>query len=180
MSDGTMGLRTESKQRLRISTPFTEMLVHRLRSRCQAIMVGTNTAIQDNPSLTTRLWNGESPLRVTIDRKGRLDSTTKVLSDGLETVVYHNEILSEILFDLHKRGVQHLLVEGGSKLLQSFIDSNLWDDARVEICYKNLNKTHGMPQEQKVVAPVLRYAEVCEEYEADGNKLLILLNSRHI
>lgn len=180
MADGTMGLRAESNQRLRISTPFTEMLVHRLRSRCQAIMVGTNTAIQDNPSLTTRLWNGDSPLRVTIDRKGRLDSTTKVLSDGLETVVYHNEILSEILFDLHKRGVQHLLVEGGSKLLQSFIDSNLWDDARVEICYKNLNKAHGMPQEQKVVAPALRYAEVCEEYEADGNKLLILLNSRHI
>lgn len=179
MADGTMGVKAEAGQRLRISTPFTEMLVHRLRSRCQAIMVGTNTAIQDNPSLTTRLWKGASPLRVTIDRKGRLDNSAKVLSDGLDTVVYHNEILSEILFDLHKRGVQHLLVEGGSKLLQSFIDSNMWDDARVEICRRNTGETRHLTQEQKVVAPVLRNAEVCEEYEADGNKLLILLNSRH-
>ncbi len=180
MADGTMGCRMETGQRLRISTPFTEMLVHRLRSRCQAIMVGTNTAIQDNPSLTTRLWQGRSPLRVTIDRKWRLDGTEKILDGGVETVVYHNEILSEILYDLHKRGVQHLLVEGGSKLLQSFVDSNLWDDARIEISHGDMGETRHLAQEQKVVAPTLRYAEVCEEYHVDGNKLLILLNSRHI
>lgn len=180
MQDGTIGCKMENGHRLHISTPFTEMLVHRLRSRCQAIMVGTNTAIQDNPSLTTRLWKGETPLRVTIDRKGRLDNSAKVLSDGLETVVYHNEILSEILYDLHKRGVQHLLVEGGSKLLQSFIDGNLWDDAQVEICTKKQGATKNIHQSGKVFAPTLTNAEVCEEYEVDGNKLLILLNSRHI
>lgn len=180
MHDGTIGCKMESGHRLHISTPFTEMLVHRLRSRCQAIMVGTNTAIQDNPSLTTRLWKGETPLRVTIDRKGRLDDSAKVLNDGLETVVYHNEILSEILYDLHKRGVQHLMVEGGSKLLQSFIDGNLWDDARVEIRTKKQDATKDMPKSEKVFAPTLTNAEVCEEYWADGNKLLILLNSRHI
>ena len=179
-SDGTMGCSMESGQRLRISTPFTEMLVHRLRSRCQAIMVGTNTAIQDNPSLNTRLWKGASPLRVTIDRRGRLDGSEKLLSEGQETVVYHNEILSEILFDLHKRGVQHLIVEGGSKLLQSFIDRNLWDDARVEIGHRKTNETRHLTQKQKVAAPTLHNAEVREEYHIDGNKLLILLNSRHI
>lgn len=179
-SDGVIGCRAESGQRLRISTPFTEMLVHRLRSRCQAIMVGTNTAIQDNPSLTTRLWKGASPLRVTIDRKGRLDNSARVLSDGMETVVYHNEILSEILFDLHKRGVQHLIVEGGSKLLQSFIDGNLWDDARVEVSAKSSRQMEGLTKEQKVMAPVFSSVEVSEEFSVDGNKLLILLNSRHI
>jgi diaminohydroxyphosphoribosylaminopyrimidine deaminase/5-amino-6-(5-phosphoribosylamino)uracil reductase len=143
-------------------------------------MVGTNTAIQDNPSLNTRLWKGASPLRVTIDRRGSLDGSEKLLSDGQETVVYHNEILSEILFDLHKRGVQHLIVEGGSKLLQSFIDSNLWDDARVEIGHRKTNETRHLTQKQKVAAPTLHNAEVCEEYHIDGNKLLILLNSRHI
>lgn len=179
-SDGVIGCRAESGQRLRISTPFTEMLVHRLRSRCQAIMVGTNTAIQDNPSLTTRLWKGASPLRVTIDRKGRLDNSARVLSDGMETVVYHNEILSEILFDLHKRGVQHLIVEGGSKLLQSFIDGNLWDDARVEVSAKSSRQMEGLTKEQKVMTPVFSSVEVSEEFSVDGNKLLILLNSRHI
>lgn len=179
-SDSVIGCRAESGQRLRISTPFTEMLVHRLRSRCQAIMVGTNTAIQDNPSLTTRLWKGTSPLRVTIDRKGRLDNSAKVLSDGMETVVYHNQILSEILFDLHKRGVQHLIVEGGSKLLQSFIDGNLWDDARVEISGKSSRSIEGLTNEQKVKAPVFSGVEVSEEFNVDGNKMLILLNSKHI
>ena len=180
MADGAIGMRTDSGQRLHISTKFTNMLVHRLRSRCQAIMVGTNTAIQDNPSLTTRLWQGPSPLRVTIDRKGRLNGSEKMLCDGQETIVYHNEILSEILFDLHKRGVQHLLVEGGSKLLQSFIDSNLWDDARIEICTDMQHEATHIPFSEKVKAPTLHNAKLTEEYEADGNKLLILLNSSHI
>lgn len=180
MSDGTIGYKMDAGQRLRISTPFTEMLVHRLRSRCQAIMVGTETAIQDNPSLSTRLWKGNSPLRVTIDRRGRLDSSVKLISDGQETIVYHNEILSEILFDLHKRGVQHLLVEGGSKLLQSFIDSKLWDDARVEICRTEQQNSQAVTNRHKVMAPTLSNAKVCKEHLIDGNKLLILLNSRHI
>lgn len=180
MSDGTMGCCMDSGQRLRISTPFTEMLVHRLRSRCQAIMVGTNTAIQDNPTLTTRLWKGASPLRVTIDRRGRLDGSENMLADGLETIVYHNEILTEILFDLHKRGVQHLLVEGGSKLLQSFIDGNLWDDARVEVRMDKKHETDRLASTEKVMAPVLTSAKVCEDFCADGNKLLIFFNSRHI
>ena len=180
MADGTMGCKTEDGQRLHISTPFTEMLVHRLRSRCQAIMVGTNTALQDNPSLTTRLWRGNSPLRVTVDRKGRLHDSLKVLSDGMETVVYRNEILSEILYDLHKRGVQHLMVEGGGKLLQSFIASNLWDEMRVEICTRKSAALRDLSEEEKVLAPIIANAEVCEEHCVDGNKLLILLNSRHI
>lgn len=180
MSDGTMGCRMESGQRLRISTPFTEMLVHRLRSRSQAIMVGTNTAIQDNPTLTTRLWAGKSPLRITVDRRGRLDGTEKMFGDGNETIVYHNEILSEILYDLHKRGIQHLLVEGGSKLLQSFIDANLWDEARVEVCMHESPETARLSPEDKVHSPVFVNAKLSEEFIADGNKLLIFFNSSHI
>lgn len=175
--DGVMGYSCESGRRLRVSTSFTQMLVHRLRSRCQAIMVGTNTAIHDNPLLDTRYWRGKSPLKVTIDRKGRLDSDIRMLAEGEEAVVYHNEILSEMLYDLHKRGVQHLLVEGGSKLLQSFIDSNLWDEARVEIGrYREGNPVSVTPQ-AKVLAPVIPHAELAEEHTADGNKLLILLNT---
>lgn len=196
LQDGTMGIchgqeqstGTEPAQatnaapeaRLLVSTPFTEMLVHRMRARCQAIMVGTNTAVQDNPSLTTRLWRGSSPLRVTIDRRGRLSQTSHLLCDSPETVVYHNEILTEILYDLHKRGVQHLIVEGGSKLLQSFIDTGLWDNARVEIHGGATRTTCALPDDRKVTAPMLPHADVVEEYTADGNKLLILLNSKHI
>lgn len=172
--DGVMGLDLPNAEPLHISSPFTQMLVHRLRSRCQAIMVGTNTALHDNPHLTLRLWQGKSPLRVTIDRHGRLSKEMFLFSDGEPTLVYHNEILPDILYDLHKRGVQHLLVEGGSKLLQSFINSNLWDEARIETSPMRQGDVQG-----KVTAPTISHAELSEEACVDGRKLLILLNTRH-
>lgn len=112
-----------------ISTPFTRMLVHRLRARCGAILVGTNTILTDHPSLTVRDWRieGEQPLRLTIDRHHRLP---KDLTEGF--LVYHEESLEDILADLYQRGVQHLLVEGGRTLHQSFIDAGLYDEIRVE------------------------------------------------
>ena len=177
LSDGTIGCKTKSDSRLHISTSFTSMLVHRLRARCQAIMVGTNTAINDRPSLTTRLWQGASPLRVTIDRKGVLSND--FTQSEVETVVYHNEILSEILYDLHKRGVQHLMVEGGSKLLQSFIDAGLWDEARIEISPQTIAESVGEEWKERVVAPVLKGAELYEEYYVDGHKMLKNLKSAH-
>ncbi len=187
--DGTMGCRMPEGERMKISTPFTEMLVHRLRARCQAIMVGTNTMLADCPSLTTRLWRGNSPLRVTIDRHGRLKNREtaegeKPEAQGRdsipETLVYGSQILPEILFDLHKRGVQHLLVEGGSKLLQSFINEDLWDDARVEIRPTSYTKNALAAEEGRVTAPKLRNAKVCKEHDVDGNKVLIFINTRHI
>lgn len=177
LSDGTIGCKTKSDSRLHISTSFTSMLVHRLRARCQAIMVGTNTAINDRPSLTTRLWQGASPLRVTIDRKRVLSND--FTQSEVETVVYHNEILSEILYDLHKRGVQHLMVEGGSKLLQSFIDAGLWDEARIEISPQTIAESVGKEWKERVVAPVLKGAELYEEYYVDGHKMLKNLKSAH-
>lgn len=112
-----------------ISTPFTRMLVHRLRARCGAIMVGSGTMLSDRPQLNVRDWHleGEQPLRVTIDRRRRLP---EALTQGF--LVYHEESLEEILHDLWRRGVQHLLVEGGRTLHQSFIDAGLWDEFRVE------------------------------------------------
>lgn len=181
-ADGVIGYRNiPENERLRISTPFTAMLVHRLRARCQAIMVGTNTMLADKPLLNTRLWHGNSPLRVTIDRRGRLaESGLSWQKDDKETLVYGNEILSEILYDLHKRGVQHLLVEGGSKLIQSFINENLWDDARVEISCASSKEYRPENEPDKVAAPQLSRAKLCEEYNADGNKLLIFINTSHI
>ena len=85
--------------------------------------------LTDHPSLTVRDWRieGEQPLRLTIDRHHRLP---KDLTEGF--LVYHNETPEDILADLYQRGVQHLLVEGGRTLHQSFIDAGLYDEIRVE------------------------------------------------
>ena len=125
-------LPTREGQGVGLSSALTQTLVHRLRARCQAILVGTNTAILDNPSLTTRLWPGPNPLRLTIDRHNRLPDDLHLMDGSTPTVVYQQESLQEILADLYSRGIQSLMVEGGAKLLQSFIDAGLWDEARIE------------------------------------------------
>ena len=113
--DGIMG----GDERITFSNALTQTLVHRMRARSGAILVGTNTALQDNPTLTTRLWPGQNPLRLTID-------------GSTPTHIYLEENIEEILQDLYSRGIQSLLVEGGARLLQSFIDKGLWDEARLE------------------------------------------------
>ena len=117
------------------------------------ILVGRRTALLDNPSLTTRNWYGPNPLRLVIDRKLTLPRELKLFDGTAPTLVFTEEvpaeclrqtnvdyqvldfsqdILPQIMQVLYERKIQSLLVEGGSCLLQSFIDSGLWDDIRVE------------------------------------------------
>ncbi|MDR1723176.1 MAG: bifunctional diaminohydroxyphosphoribosylaminopyrimidine deaminase/5-amino-6-(5-phosphoribosylamino)uracil reductase RibD [Tannerella sp.] len=117
-----------------LSTPLTRMMVHRLRSEVQAIMVGTNTAILDNPSLTVRHWPGKSPLRVIIDRNRRIPQDHKIFTDKNDTLVFgdKSDDPDKIMSELYKRDIHSLLVEGGSQLHRSFIEKSLWDEIIVE------------------------------------------------
>ena len=92
-----------------ISNGFTRMLSHKLRAEEDAILVGRVTDERDHPQLTVRDWNGENPKRLVIDRNHPLN-----------------------LESLYAHGIQSLIIEGGAKTLQSFIDDNLWDEIRVE------------------------------------------------
>lgn len=92
-----------------ISNGFTKMLSHKLRAEEDAILVGRVTDERDHPQLTVRDWNGENPKRLVIDRNHPLN-----------------------LESLYAHGIQSLIIEGGAKTLQSFIDDNLWDEIRVE------------------------------------------------
>lgn len=114
------------------STAFTRMLVHRLRVRYQAVMVGTHTALWDNPRLTAREWAGGNPLRITIDRHAQLPATLHLKDDSAPTLIYGDGDLPALLADLYDRGVQSLLVEGGATLHNAFLASGLWDEARIE------------------------------------------------
>lgn len=105
------------------STPFTRMLVHKLRSECDAILVGRTTAERENPRLDVRLWSGESPLRLVLDRNNPC-------FEGMDT---SRPILPQLMSHLYERQVQSLLVEGGAATHQSFIDAGLWDEIRIEV-----------------------------------------------
>ncbi len=110
----------------KISTPYSQMFVHRLRSSCQAILVGHSTLRMDKPQLNVRHWTTggkEQPLRVVLGRvaEGELPSGWLAFAD-----------ITTALSELYRMGVQSLLVEGGTQTLQSFIDNGLWDEAYAE------------------------------------------------
>ena len=148
------------------STVETQVLMHRLRAYNKAVMIGTRTALIDNPSLTTRYWPGPNPVRVTVDRHDILPNNLKIKQEGAETRIYSCGKLNDILADLYQRNIQSLMVEGGTQLLQSFIDEGLWDEIRIE--------TSPMRLRKGIVAPAIAYAKNVEETEIDGNGIRIL------
>ena len=163
--DGFMDAQRQAgEEPVKFSSAFTQTLVHRMRAMSQAIMVGTNTVLLDNPTLTTRMWEGPNPLRVTIDRNGVLPDSVHLKDGKVPTVIYEDGDLKQILDDLYKRGVQSLLVEGGAQLIQRFIDSDLWDEARVEVAPITLRNGVSVPK--------MMNAELVKEVVLDGRKIL--------
>ena len=135
--------------RLQISNEYTNRLVHKWRSEEASILVGTNTALLDNPELTTRLWPGLSPIRLLVDMDLKLPASLKLFNREIKTIVFNTvkqeeqqnlifcqikkniPLLPQLLGSLYQFNIQSVMVEGGAKLLQSFIDERCWDEARI-------------------------------------------------
>ena len=149
-------------KREKISNDYSNRLVHKWRSEEAGILVGTNTALLDNPELTVRLWEGKNPIRIVVDLRLRLPDSLKLFDGSGHTVVLNNltdlkagNLLfkklnqeksgtSSILTAIHSLNILSVLVEGGSKLLQSFIDDGNWDEIRT-ITNNELIIPEGMP-----------------------------------
>ncbi len=114
-----------------ITNQYSRMLVHKWRSEEQAILVGAQTLLADNPSLTTRDWEGTSPTRIVLDPQQNLSRNLAVFSDDVQTFSLATEDPHTVCDLLFEKNIQSVLIEGGGKTLQRFIDSNLWDEARV-------------------------------------------------
>lgn len=132
-----------------ISSPESKVLVHKWRSEEQSILVGRNTILNDNPSLTVREISGKNPTRIVIDSQMQLSKDVNIFSndaptlvfnriqnkklDGVEWIKIQETSTKYILEELYKRNIQSVLVEGGSRTLQYFIIDNVWDEARVVV-----------------------------------------------
>lgn len=145
-ADGFMALSTPD--RLFITHDDSNRLVHQWRSEESAILIGTDTAIKDNPSLTNRLWYGKNPLRMVIDRPLRLPTSLNLLNDGHPVVVFNEikegkegsvqyiklanaaSLIQQILSYCYQQQIQSILVEGGASLLSSFLREGYWDELR--------------------------------------------------
>lgn len=131
-SDGYMDVRRSRRNSpAKFSTPVGQVLVHRLRSCFDAILAGPGTLNADNPRLDNRLWSGNSPMPVIIDERGTLSDELNVRQ---RPNIYYSQVMSvpELLSDLYSRGITSLMVEGGAATLRKFIESGMWDIARVE------------------------------------------------
>ena len=139
-ADGFIDMKRDSTdnnsigRQLVISNSVSKQLVHKMRAENMAIMVGTRTALLDNPSLRVTRWSGRNPIRILPDRKGVVPRSYKIFSDDAETIVYkENTDFGYILSDLAKKNIHSVLVEGGSILLSHILESGLWDEAHIEI-----------------------------------------------
>jgi len=126
-------IRTDSSEpSLKITGDAANTLVHKWRSEESAIIVGKNTALLDNPSLTTRKYRGKNPIRILLDSNSEVSKSATIFNDEAETNVLseNTQNLDSVLADLHKRDIQSVIVEGGPKLHQSFYEIGLWDEIR--------------------------------------------------
>lgn len=143
-------LQKEENKPVWITNQYSRQLVHKWRSEEQSILVGTQTAIDDNPKLDVRDWTGKNPIRLVIDANKRIpdnnqlfDNQTKTIvickkSDSInsencifETIDFQSNIPEQIAKVLYKHNIQSVIIEGGSRTLQTFIDAQLWDEARI-------------------------------------------------
>ncbi len=146
-----------------ISEKISQILVHKWRAEEHAIMVGTNTALLDNPQLNIRFWHGNEPVRIVLDRNLRLPSILHLFDKTLKTIVFNEKneqpgakleyikisfngnIIDEILKILFLKEIQSVMVEGGKMLLESFLEMKIWDEARVFIGNKEFKEGTRAP-----------------------------------
>ena len=118
--------------------------VHQWRSEEMGILVGTKTAINDNPSLTVRDVEGKNPIRFVLDKNLRLTNDLALFNNEAQTFIFtenateknhiqtdFTNLAQSVCNELYQKGIQSIIIEGGRQTLQSFIDANLWDEARV-------------------------------------------------
>lgn len=166
-ADGFIDIKRTGGSPLKISTPKTKEIVHRMRAENMAIMVGTNTVLLDNPRLLNTHWQGRNPIRVTIDRHGRIPADARIFSDDAETIVYRDRTdWPFILEDLAKRNIHSILVEGGTTLLNHILETGIWDEIHVEVA-PELTIGDG------VKAPQISLPDTFEE--VDGHRLYVII-----
>ena len=178
-------LKRDAQSPVWLSNAYAQQLVHQWRSEEMAFLIGTNTVVDDNPSLTTRTWYGKNPTRIYLDRSGKIDTsfsinqqeepsicitTNKDLVSNAQITYYYADFqailpqqICAILYDLQLMSV---VIEGGTQTIQHFVDAGLWDEARVFTSKVILKE--GIP------SPQLKNSHLTKRYTIANNELQIL------
>lgn len=164
----------KEKKPIWITSNYSRQLVHKWRSEEQAILVGTNTVMEDNPTLNVRDWTGNNPVRIILDKNNRISKNLHIFDNKQNTIILNKELLffsdnlaSEIASYLYKKEIQSVIIEGGKQTLETFIQANLWDEAR--IFTGNTQFFNG------IKAPNIR-GKIVRQDVIENNQLLIYSN----
>ena len=157
-----------------ITNEFSRQLVHKWRTEEQAILVGTQTIMDDNPRLNVRDWYGKNPVRIVLDQNNRISKESHIFDNQQETIiisgkdlVFDDKLALRISEYLFQKNIQSVIVEGGRQTLQTFINENIWDEARV--FRGNIYLENG------VLAPLFKSKNVARKSILD-DELLIFKN----
>lgn len=176
-------------ERLLISNEYSNRLVHQWRSACSTILVGANTAIKDDPLLDNRLWFGKKPQKVIIDPQLKTSTGLKLFRQGDGVIVFNtikegkegnidylkiskDNMVQEVLHRMYQLQIQSVLIEGGQKILELFIESGLWDEARV-IRNTDLFIGRGM------VTPILANSQQLKSIHLYNDEITFLKNKNN-
>lgn len=179
------------KEPVWISNLYALQLVHKWRTEEQSILVGTNTVLNDNPKLNARHYFGNSPIRIAVDRDLKIPGNYNFYDGELETIIFTEKdaaktclhkidftknVIKQILEVLYNKGVQSLIVEGGAKTLSSFIEDDVWDEARVFVS-ENYFKG-GIKAPYFNGKPIGQTQTCLSEHRIKNNKLSIYSNDK--
>jgi diaminohydroxyphosphoribosylaminopyrimidine deaminase/5-amino-6-(5-phosphoribosylamino)uracil reductase len=173
--DGFIAPSSKNEQKpVWITNIYSRQLVHKWRSEEQAILVGTQTVIDDNPKLDVRDWIGKNPIRIVLDKNNKIpkeshifDIRQKTLVISDKTINYSENVALQIAAYLFDNNLQSVIIEGGRQTLQTFIDANLWDEARI---FRGKEMFSGGTK-----APVIT-GKIVAKSKIDNDELLIYLN----
>ncbi len=175
----------QSKQ-LWLTNESSKMLSHKWRTEVDGILIGKNTALIDNPQLTARLYEGDNPIRILLDTHLTVPKHYHLFTDGNKTKVFNKikaaleknveyvmpgENLDNILQTLYSHGIYNVIVEGGSTILKSFIENNLWDEARIFKTQYRLLEDHN--EKELIVAPSLE-GKLLDKKQIGDDELIIV------
>ncbi|SHI71774.1 bifunctional diaminohydroxyphosphoribosylaminopyrimidine deaminase/5-amino-6-(5-phosphoribosylamino)uracil reductase RibD [Flavobacterium terrae] len=173
--DGFIAPKTKENQSpVWITNKYSRQLVHKWRTEEQGILAGTQTVIDDNPSLTARDWKGNQPVRIVLDKNKRISKENAIFDSSATTLLltdheinFSKDVANQICKYLFDNDIQSVIIEGGSKTLQTFIDSQLWDEARV---FKGLTFFS-----EGTKAPIITGKNI-KRYKISNDELLIFSN----
>ncbi len=166
-------LQKDQRKPVWITNEFSRQLVHKWRAEEQAILVGTQTVVDDNPTLDVRDWTGENPTRIVLDQNNRISKESHIFGNQSKTLVYSDlgnfsdNVALALAERLYQDGIQSVIIEGGTRTLETFLLENLWDEARV---FKGPDKFQNGIQ-----APGLQQAAACRK-KILQDELLIFYN----